>query len=113
MRRLAVRLVEGPGRTVLEAANGEQALKLLAAGGVDLLVTDIFMPEMDGIQLISECQTAYPMLPIIALSGGDRYGELSMLRAAGRLGALITLPKPFNTQELQAAVDSCLAALTD
>src|SRR5688500_1343270 len=68
------------GHTVHAANNGAGALAQLETEPCDLLITDMFMPIMDGIELITRCRELYPGLPIVAISGGDWAGH------TGRLG---------------------------
>jgi CheY-like chemotaxis protein len=111
LRRLIGRILSGAGHSVHEAVDGAEALRLLCAEPAELLVTDIYMPELDGLELIAACRELYPALPVIALSGGGELGELAPLRAADRLGALVVVAKPFRADELLTAVRQCLSAM--
>jgi CheY-like chemotaxis protein len=73
-------------------------------------MTDIFMPEMDGIEFIMRVKEAFPEARIIAMSGGGRLSMDSVLGAAGMLGAGDVLAKPFTAGEVLAAVDRALAS---
>jgi DNA-binding response OmpR family regulator len=73
---------------------------------VDLALVDIFMPEIDGLELIQRLRAARPTSKIIAMSGGS--WEWDYLDTAKQLGANCTLKKPFSLQELLAAVSSQL-----
>jgi CheY-like chemotaxis protein len=94
------------------AANGYEALAILREQGpFDLVITDIFMPEMDGIEVIEQMKALQPTLKVIAISGGSMgMSGQSMLDIAQGLGATITLPKPFRLAELDQAVRTALAA---
>jgi DNA-binding NtrC family response regulator len=96
------------GHTVHAASNGEGALAQLTDTPCDLLVTDMHMPVMDGITLMSQCRDLYPGLQVIAISGGDFAGDASRLADAGMMGAVETVQKPFNVDDLCAAVDRAL-----
>jgi len=88
------------GHTIIEAANGLEAMKKLKLESFDLLVTDIIMPDMEGIQLILEAKKIHSDLAIIAISGGGRNIGTSYLSTAKSLGADATLEKPFDEQDL-------------
>lgn len=92
------------GHEVAEAADGQQALRMLAASAVDLVVADIVMPEQDGMELLTQLKKIRPALPIIAISGDSpRFTDL-FLRTARKLGAANVLRKPFKVEELLAAI---------
>ena len=90
------------GYRVLTAESGAHGLRLLQHQEVDLALVDIFMPEMDGLELIQRLRDARPTSKIIAMSGGS--WEWDYLDTAKQLGANDTLKKPFSLQELLAAV---------
>lgn len=91
---------------VVTAENGAEAVDMIAAGQIfDLIITDIIMPEMDGIEAIMEVQTMSPETPIIAISGGSaRLEKAAGLDTAKRLGAVAVLEKPFEIDSLLAAI---------
>ncbi len=107
VRRVASRLLARNGYDVLEASDGAEALRMLAAGdrAVDLLVTDIIMPEMGGLELARRVAVDFPALPILLISGYSDNQELGQPIPAG----LDLLQKPFSGTELTAAVARCLA----
>lgn len=93
------------------ALNGAEGLDMMKRQSFDLLITDLLMPEKDGIETILEIRRVNETLPILAISGGGKYGARGeLLRMAQRLGATATLQKPFSREQLVAAVDLCLAA---
>ncbi|MFA6172520.1 MAG: response regulator [Kiritimatiellales bacterium] len=95
---------------VLTAKDGKEALEKLALGPVDLVVTDIIMPEMDGIDLIIAIQRTFPRVRIIAMSGGGaEAGPKAYLKSARQLGAAYCLPKPFMIDQLAAIVSKALS----
>lgn len=95
---------------VLTAKSGKEALEKLSLGPVDLLITDIVMPDMDGLELITEVQRTLPKVRIIAMSGGgDKLGPGNYLADAKRLGAAYCLTKPFMLSELSATVSKALS----
>jgi CheY-like chemotaxis protein len=97
------------GYEVVVAANGKVGLQLFRNDPTDLIITDIFMPEMEGLETIRELHREYPGVKIIAMSGGGESGMLSFLAYAKRFGALRTLRKPFSREELLTNVEELLA----
>jgi CheY-like chemotaxis protein len=98
--------LERAGYRVLTAESGKHGLRLLEQQEVDLIFVDIFMPEMDGLELIPLLRKTRPATKIIAISGGS--GQRNYLDIAKHLGAHDTLKKPFSLQELLEAVSSQL-----
>lgn len=96
----------GAGYRVLVAENGKHGLRLLERQEVDLVLVDILMADMDGLELIPLLRRMQPVCKIIAMSGGS--GEWDPLHTAKHLGANDTLKKPFSVQELLDAVSSQL-----
>jgi CheY-like chemotaxis protein len=94
------------GYRVLTAESGSHGLRILQHQEVDLALVDIFMPEMDGLELIPLLRTTRPSSKIIAMSGGS--WEWDYLDTAKQLGADGTLKKPFSLQALLDAVSSQL-----
>lgn len=103
------RVLEREGHEVLEAEDGRQAIALVGRQTCDLVITDINMPEMDGIEVIMALAENRPGLPVIAVSGGGKLPKELLLSSAGVLGAVTTLGKPFDIAELVAAVRGALA----
>jgi CheY-like chemotaxis protein len=106
--QMITQILEDADCRVVAVNSGEDGIKQLARGGVDLLITDIFMPEMEGIEFIRNVQETHPALPIVAISGGGAWGNFDMLKFAGSFGALATLSKPFRREELMTVVDKIL-----
>lgn len=91
-------MIKGTGHETLMATSGRQALALHQEKPVDVLVTDIFMPDMDGYELIQKFHRDYPGVKVIAMSGGlPRAPGAPFLEVAGKFGARWLLQKPFNT----------------
>lgn len=111
MRDSLVDVLTACGHEVTTAENGADAVEMVAEGATfDVIITDIIMPEMDGIQAILEIQTMQPAARIIAISGGSaRMQKAQGLETARRLGAVAVLEKPFEVDALLAAVDAALA----
>ena len=98
------------GYEVLEAADGNEGLKCYRNSPTDLVITDLIMPEKEGIETIIELRREFPEVKVIAISGGNRYGSDASLSMAGRLGAERTLTKPFKIPDLLEAVREVLGA---
>jgi CheY-like chemotaxis protein len=93
--------LETQGYQVLTARNGEEALGYLNGHPVDVVLTDIFMPEMDGIETIAALRKLFPDIRVIAMSGRPGVDYLTVAR---ELGVTRTLRKPFDIEELLAAL---------
>jgi CheY-like chemotaxis protein len=104
------RLLQRAGYEVVTAANGVEALSMARFVATDLVITDILMPEKEGLETIVELRRLYPRLPLIAVSGGGVVSPKSYLTLAKRLGADRTLAKPFNFEQLLTAVRELLDA---
>ena len=108
--RLTVRLaLESMGHDVTEAVNGNDGLQHFSAEQNDLVITDILMPDKEGIETIIELKKIQPDLKVIVMSGGGRINATHVLETAKRLGANVALKKPFSIADLCRVVDSCLA----
>lgn len=110
LRRTLRTLLERAGHSVVEAEDGQQGMTLFKTMRPDLVLTDIIMPNREGVETIGEMRREAPDLPIIAMSGGGSRGGDLFLTLAERLGATATLAKPIRQAELLAAVDRCLGA---
>jgi CheY-like chemotaxis protein len=106
---LTQKILSDAGHSVDTAANGAEALAILESKpAYDLVVTDLYMPIMAGLELLTLIRQTFPGTPIISMSGGDDFGRLDDLARAGILGAEETLYKPFDRGDLLAAVERCL-----
>ncbi len=109
--RLQIRsALELEGYAVHEAANGSEGLDRIAATRPDVVITDILMPDKEGIETILELRRLYPALKIIAISGGGRTGNKDFLNTAKHLGADRILAKPFGLADLLGLVRDVLPA---
>ncbi len=90
------------------AADGQAGVDLCRTQPMDLVITDILMPEKDGIETILDLRRDNPGLKVMAISGGGRSGPDSYLNSARLLGADLTMKKPFSNQELLSAVAELL-----
>jgi len=105
VRRAMSRILTTAGHRVVEAENGAVGLRLVRDEDFHLVVTDILMPEKEGIETIMELRERLPGLKILAVSGGfptDREGTLADAEA---LGADASLAKPFSVEEFKEAVE--------
>jgi CheY-like chemotaxis protein len=107
--RLLVRAwLEGDGHDVVEAMNGRDALRIYGQTRPDLVVTDVFMPEKEGLGLIRGLRSQYRDVKIIAMSGGSKLPVGDCLELAQMLGAMTALAKPFTANDLYEAVSKVL-----
>jgi CheY-like chemotaxis protein len=104
----------GIGHTVIEARNGKEGLDLFRRAGADLVITDIIMPEKEGLEVLRELQKKQlPPVKVIAISGGGvSQNAADALRMAKFLGAAKTLTKPFSNEVLIAAINELLSGGT-
>ena len=103
-------LLEFDGHEVAWAPDGDAAVFAVAGSAFDLVLTDLLLPDRDGLAMLLDLRRRQRNLPIIAMSGGGHAGREDLLRSARFLGADRVLAKPFRWAELQAAVGAVLAA---
>jgi CheY-like chemotaxis protein len=108
VRDTLVRVLERRGYQVLVASDGLRGLSMFRSEQPDLVITDIIMPEKEGIETIREIRGECPDAKIIAISGGARIGNMDFLDFAGKLGASEIIPKPFDPTDLVTVVSRCL-----
>jgi len=108
LRKMLRLNLEMMGYTVAEATNGKEALAAQQSEPADLILTDLVMPEKEGIETIGELRKKYPSAKIIAMSGGGRVSAADYLKVAKMMGANFALAKPFSQQELAAALANIL-----
>jgi CheY-like chemotaxis protein len=108
---LSVReILASAGHTVEETASGKEAINSLRKSHFDLIVSDIWMPEMDGIALLKEIRGAGNDIPVVVISGGAPNAPLTYTAPlAATFGANIVVYKPFEKAELLKAVEAVLA----
>lgn len=97
------------GYRVSTVTNGRKGLEMLSDGAFDLVLTDIIMPELDGIEAIRRIRSDHPGLRIIAMSGGGQIDKADFLHMAQALGADRVLEKPVRSQRLLELVGSAMA----
>ncbi len=98
-------LLSRQGYTVIEAGHGREGLSILEDFGVDLVITDIFMPNMDGLEVIRSIRKENKDLKLIAISGGGQMHLTECLRWAKAFGADKTLNKPIKHTELLETIE--------
>jgi CheY-like chemotaxis protein len=104
-------LLEMAGHVVFEASNGKDAIEMLEHAALpDLVITDLLMPQMDGIEILQYLRRLKEDIRILAMSGGGRLGPGGLLNAATRLGAHSAITKPFRREEFIQTVNELLAA---
>ncbi len=108
MRVLLRQVMEWAGYEVIEATNGRQGMRQQRKTPADLVITDLIMPEQEGLETISRMRKEFAGIKIIAISGGGRIGPEAYLPAARELGADRVFCKPFDVQELVTAVKELL-----
>lgn len=97
--------LEDANYEIVEASDGESGLKRFREDPTDLVITDIIMPEKEGIELISDLRKEFPDVKIIAISGGGRAGNNIYLNTSLTLGAMKTFSKPIDLEEFLGAIE--------
>lgn len=110
IRRVLHILLTRAGYRVTQARDGQEALRVWREQGSDLVITDLHMPEKNGIETILELLTHSPGTRIIAMSGGGQTKRLDLLANASMLGAVLTIEKPFTLNEMMRLVRCALNA---
>ena len=108
IRAILKAMLEDAGHEVDEASDGHKGIELCRRRSPDVVITDILMPEMDGIELIRLLKKEFPAVGILAISGGGRISADHYLKLAGNLGAVRELSKPFSRQALITEIDTLL-----
>jgi CheY-like chemotaxis protein len=104
MRQMLKVALEIEGYVVMEAVNGREALELQRRQPSRVLVTDLFMPDVDGFEAIDSFRKEFPETKIVVISGDARVAKRDYLEAARLIGADATLPKPFEPEALIRAL---------
>lgn len=108
IRRVIVTALEKIGHQVIDAPNGRAGLKIIRAQRLDLVITDVVMPEQDGLEVMMVMKREFPSTPLIAISGAAQNAPL-YLGFASKLGATHVLAKPFTLADLFKTVEAALA----
>ncbi|MDP2765615.1 MAG: response regulator [Brevundimonas sp.] len=109
IRLIAAELLRPDNHVVLEAEDGDEALKVVGSMAVDLVVLDMLMPNKDGLETIIELRRTQPGIRILAISSGGRVGADQLLRTAMMLGADETMVKPLRLDTFAATVSRLLS----
>lgn len=110
---LLLTFIAAAGHRVTLRESSLAALETLQEQGFDLVITDMFMPDRDGLEILREAKRLYPDTPVLAMSGGSRlFPTFDPLACARQLGAFAILPKPFRRSELLSTVEAALASAT-
>jgi CheY-like chemotaxis protein len=110
IRALLAQVLEREGHEVTTAGDGSEALEAVNSGKHDIAMVDLFMPEIDGLELIPKLCERDPDIRIIAMSGGAATGQAGgLLQAAETFGAVASLPKPFQLSEVRELVAGLLS----
>jgi CheY-like chemotaxis protein len=110
VRDTMARILQLAGYQTITAGDGNEGLMRMRKEHPDLIITDIIMPEKEGIETIREILLEQPAARIIAVSGGGRHANMDFLEAAKKLGAMEILEKPFEPDELVKRVANCFKA---
>ncbi len=108
IRDLIYEILEPNGYQILLADNGNKALEILDREEVDLIITDIIMPDKEGIETIIDIKKKLPQAKIIAMSGGGQLDANSYLSIAKKLGVKATITKPFDPAKLIRTIEEVL-----
>ncbi len=103
------RILEHAGYEIIVATNGKEGIRTFKEEEPDLVITDIFMPEKEGLETIMELRHNFPDVKIIAISGGgDGMGPENYLKMAKDFGVMSALTKPIEMEALLEEVQKCL-----
>lgn len=109
VRSLLRQLLQRRGFAVIEARDGEEGLRCFHSQPVDLVICDLIMPRLNGVETILGLRRASPDVKIIAMSGGGRSHAIELLKVAGDMGADHVLGKPFSIDQFMTIVAQCLS----
>ena len=112
MNDMVIQMLSKAGYDAEGAKDGNSGLELLESKPFDLIITDIVMPDKEGLETIFEIRSKNKTIPIIAISGGGKISPEQYLHMAQQLGADYTFQKPFNKEPFLAAVRECLSGIT-
>ena len=108
LRTMIKQMLEREGHTIQEAENGAVGVEMYRKQASDVIISDLVMPEKDGLAAIQEIAHQFPRARIIAMSGGSR-GKAAWLPIAKRAGAMEVIKKPFNREQLVTILDKVLS----
>ncbi len=108
VRRMLLLTLQRQGHEVVQARDGNEGITLQKDDPADVVLTDVIMPERDGLEAIMEMRRRNRDVRIVAMSGGGRVCAADYLEIAHRMGVVATLRKPFSDAELSAAISAAL-----
>ncbi len=108
IRSMLKLMLERDGHEVAEAPDGVEGIKIYRQNPADLIITDLIMPNKDGIGMIIDLKKEFPNVKIIAMSGGGLNKPEGYLKGAKKLGAACTLTKPIDRDEMLRAIKDAL-----
>jgi DNA-binding response OmpR family regulator len=108
MREAVCEMLQHAGYETVSVESGWLAAPIHRSDPVDLIITDLFMPDTDGLEIIYQFRNEFPTVKIIAVSGGGSRGLVELLAVAKKMGAHRALMKPFSFEELIGAVEEVL-----
>lgn len=109
VRQLICRMISGEGYETLEASNGKEGMKIIRnEPKIDLVITDLIMPEQEGIETIKEVKRDFSHIKILAISGGGKIDAQDYLAIAKGMGADLALSKPFVRQDFLDAIQKLM-----
>jgi len=111
MNGMIVQMLSEAGYEAEGVQDGNGGLKMFESKSFDLIVTDIVMPDKEGIETIIAIRSKSKTVPIIAISGGEKLGPEQYLQMAQHFGADYTFQKPFDREYFLAAVRECLSGI--
>jgi CheY-like chemotaxis protein len=107
-RKMVCAFLEAEGHEVIEAVNGQDGLDKFRSFDPELIVTDIYMPVLNGIETIQKIRAEKPDIPVIAVSGGSSIQTATILQVAGEAGADRIMEKPFRKSAFVDTVEQLL-----
>ena len=109
VRAVVRKVVAKLGHQVWDVADGAEALKVIETTPVDLIISDVYMADMDGMELLVRIQQLDLHVPVVVISGGGYKAKDEILKMAAACGAVATLDKPFTVEELRETVEPFLS----
>jgi DNA-binding NtrC family response regulator len=108
IRKMLSQVLENLDHEINTASDGNKAVAFLNENEIDLVITDIVMPNREGLETIQEIRANWPDVKIIAMSGGGRVGNMNYLDMAKKMGAAAVLKKPFSMSQLRSTISEIL-----
>ena len=110
VRSVVRKVITKLGHQVWDVADGNEALRILETSPVDLIISDVYMAAMDGMELLVRIQQLELDVPVVVISGGGYKPRDEVLKMAAACGAVATLDKPFTVEQLRETVEPLLPA---